>query len=857
MSETLQARLGHVGANASPNKAWKKAKKPHNLGSDYQQHASWPPRRDSSSSSYEPEEGYQPSNHVAPSLIDRLGLKACSTPPTQPRSLLERIELPGSEAADPVAHTSEANFTPLDSVNINREMDGGIAVESIRPSPGKGDELTEVHAQNPTQTELSWNGTNDRPDTHYASAVYSDRVNGRMSEAPAANSGPPESHHNYPATAQKAHETLAPVSTSDRVPSNIEKPPPLPSQARIMGSVLRSAVLENAKLRYGAFDADKVQSKIESKIESIVTENVAEAFGAQIRKVKKELDASRAKDQLSNGFGNNSASGDDTWLKRRDSHSLLASTSVLPTPPPSEPLPTENSDKPLPKAPKAMLKAHLPPAPLPPSFKGKEKAVEPTEGHAGARRPSLRASPMHNASEDGRSPPRRVSPSSPSRSSFALDNRRATGDELPTYRYRSPPRSPPRTNLSPFGPPRNYSHSPTRTARRHSPPRSNSRSRSGWGGSPPPRTRSFNSRRPSTPRSPPPSASYSNGFGSRSSRKSRSRSTARNLSRGRTFSGGEFNSRQSHEKRPSVRSPSPFRGRRDGSALDRRSQSPLPRKRKLTHSSPPRSRSPLNHRRRSPPSLELTPRGRGRVPGWHYSARDAPYSTPPSAGSSGRGYEDSPTTPFGPPPPAAHTRDASLPPPPPPPNPCLDVPGLWFVKVGADSPRILEGKFVVEPDFAATWGLQPISTSTTPTLSVVLLCLSTEAVSTLYNSLVNPTPESLATALASLETAWPQDGTLFLDMNEGRGGKTWLPNEFNPNTPLDITKFIQPGLNVVRFIQLTGMAQRTFILYASLCKPPDDVVSHMFENVSAAATKIQIENPLFSFDPASATMAPS
>ncbi|KAJ7900674.1 hypothetical protein B0H14DRAFT_1457451 [Mycena olivaceomarginata] len=74
----------------------------------------------------------------------------------------------------------------------------------------------------------------------------------------------------------------------------------------------------------------------------------------------------------------------------------------------------------------------------------------------------------------------------------------------------------------------------------------------------------------------------------------------------------------------------------------------------------------------------------------------------------------------------------------------------------------------------------------------------------------------MAAAVASLEMAWPRDGTLFLDMNHGGSNeKSWLPYEIDPSSPLDVTSFIQPGLNIIRLIQLTGMTDRTFILYAS------------------------------------------
>ncbi|KAJ7886982.1 hypothetical protein B0H13DRAFT_2342622 [Mycena leptocephala] len=156
-------------------------------------------------------------------------------------------------------------------------------------------------------------------------------------------------------------------------------------------------------------------------------------------------------------------------------------------------------------------------------------------------------------------------------------------------------------------------------------------------------------------------------------------------------------------------------------------------------------------------------------------------------------------------------------------NPCRNVPGLWFVKVGADASKILEVEFVFEPEFIP--GLDPPQTEPSASaaqenpakskLSVTLLCLRTTAVSSLYTGLepTNPTPERMAAAVASLEIAWPRDGTLFLGMNHGGSNeKSWLPYEIDPSSPLDVTSFIQPGVNIIRLIQLTGMTDRTFIL---------------------------------------------
>lgn len=87
-------------------------------------------------------------------------------------------------------------------------------------------------------------------------------------------------------------------------------------------------------------------------------------------------------------------------------------------------------------------------------------------------------------------------------------------------------------------------------------------------------------------------------------------------------------------------------------------------------------------------------------------------------------------------------------------------------------------------------------------LSVVLLCLPTDAVSDLYSSLItsNPTAEGMATAIAGLETAWPRDGTLLLDMNkEGIYGKTWLPYDI-VGAPIRITYFVFMTISSTRRI---------------------------------------------------------
>ncbi|KAJ6623952.1 hypothetical protein B0H10DRAFT_1785299, partial [Mycena sp. CBHHK59/15] len=150
--------------------------------------------------------------------------------------------------------------------------------------------------------------------------------------------------------------------------------------------------------------------------------------------------------------------------------------------------------------------------------------------------------------------------------------------------------------------------------------------------------------------------------------------------------------------------------------------------------------------------------------------------------------------------------------------------------VGATYPRILEGAFFVEPDLASEWDLDlacvfessptiaPPKRPPEPKLSIMLLCLPTEDVFTLYKSLApsNPTPEMIAAAVVKIETKWPRTGTLLLEINKQEsGGRTWLPSDITHACPLDVTSYIRPGPNIIRIIQLASMGEHTFILYAS------------------------------------------
>ncbi|KAJ7650084.1 hypothetical protein FB45DRAFT_9102 [Roridomyces roridus] len=395
----------------------------------------------------------------------------------------------------------------------------------------------------------------------------------------------------------------------------------------------------------------------------------------------------------------------------------VASTSSLPTPPPSE---LDNISKPPPKGPRSMLgQSSNPPTPRM-SWKGKEKATEPDERSNYTQSPRLRR----------RTP-------SPARSTASLRGR---------------------NNRAEYAPYRSTSRSRIRNGSGYSPSRNGHRSRT------PPRRESYRSRSP-------PRSVHSNSYRSSHRSRSRSRSRHRDPPRNRRSPSPVFNSRYRQ------RSPSPTR------------------KRKFSDRSPP---PPPPPRHRSPPTWTDS-RGPGR------GSASTSSVVPPDA--------------------------SPAPPPSRPANPCDKVPGLWLVKVGAETSRVLEGRFVIEPGFAAIYDLtipRPPSALPNSKICVSLLCLSTEALHELYTKLSGSgsSPENMASAVAELETSWPQDGTLFVDINhEADCGRTWLPYDIDPTSPIDVTNYIQPGPNVIRFIQLAGMVQRTFILYASRPKPVEDPFS--------------------------------
>jgi len=71
----------------------------------------------------------------------------------------------------------------------------------------------------------------------------------------------------------------------------------------------------------------------------------------------------------------------------------------------------------------------------------------------------------------------------------------------------------------------------------------------------------------------------------------------------------------------------------------------------------------------------------------------------------------------------------------------------------------------------------------------------------------------------------------------------------DPTSPLDVTDYIQPGSNVIRFIQLADMVHRTFILYASRAEPTNasDATQQAEEDFFNESPSLQTDNNLSKF----------
>ncbi|KAG6862458.1 hypothetical protein C0995_000004 [Termitomyces sp. Mi166 len=160
-------------------------------------------------------------------------------------------------------------------------------------------------------------------------------------------------------------------------------------------------------------------------------------------------------------------------------------------------------------------------------------------------------------------------------------------------------------------------------------------------------------------------------------------------------------------------------------------------------------------------------------------------------------------------------------------QPCFSVPGFWFAKHGHDQADIVDCEFEVNSEIAQKW-LSGSSTNTpeapSERLSLRLLCIPVELLQNIYQ--VGSVPElvdsgALTSSVASVETVWPEQGSLLVQMNPSKPHKrSWLPEHMGPTSPgLDITDSVREGKNILRLIQLEDMTNRVFMLQALLLPP--------------------------------------
>lgn len=239
--------------------------------------------------------------------------------------------------------------------------------------------------------------------------------------------------------------------------------------------------------------------------------------------------------------------------------------------------------------------------------------------------------------------------------------------------------------------------------------------------------RDSSSRRPHSPFSPPREYSPSR---VRSQPSFRSRPSPRSRSRRRGFSRSSAGYYRSPSPRPRR---SPVRGRRSPPLIP-----PYPYRRERSRSrSPSHQRRPFYHRQRSPSEESLhskteyrrselvSPNKRYRVHPKTGSRSPSPTRLPPRTShftaqpENLAGQRDTPTSDRRPSfikrEPDTEDYVSALHPPSPPVNtfdttiPCLNVPGLWFVKMGHDVAHVLECIFNVDKKIADQWNL-PSST---------------------------------------------------------------------------------------------------------------------------------------------------
>ncbi|KNZ73908.1 hypothetical protein J132_09124 [Termitomyces sp. J132] len=174
---------------------------------------------------------------------------------------------------------------------------------------------------------------------------------------------------------------------------------------------------------------------------------------------------------------------------------------------------------------------------------------------------------------------------------------------------------------------------------------------------------------------------------------------------------------------------------------------------------------------------------------------------------------------------------------------CLPVPGLWFAKNGHNQADIVDCEFAVNSETSRKWHLPGSSRhkhsapeATSERLSLRLLCIPIELFQNINQ--IGSVPQSmdcgaLTSTMASVKTVWPEQGSLLVQMNPTKPHKqAWFPEHMSPTSPgLDITDAVREGKNVLRLIQLEDMADKIFMLQASLLTPTSQQSPSTYWNV--------------------------
>ncbi|KAF7372499.1 hypothetical protein MVEN_00111700 [Mycena venus] len=184
--------------------------------------------------------------------------------------------------------------------------------------------------------------------------------------------------------------------------------------------------------------------------------------------------------------------------------------------------------------------------------------------------------------------------------------------------------------------------------------------------------------------------------------------------------------------------------------------------------------------------------------------------------------------------------------------------------IGANAPKIVESAFVIEPAVAEALGILPARLVSTrppiPELRVALHCVPTTSlieIQSINSTGMLDSPESMTTTIAGLVTFWPPAGTLILDMKNdsdqdpkgsgGKGNRTGKNVAPDPRAPIDVTAHLRAGRNIMRFIQLVGMGEHTFVLYAYPVHPKAQDAESDLDSLFEDSQLVPNDHSLFNF----------